>query len=256
MSAVDASARVAGVFVDEDERPLYLAVDLAAGDGGAHLAPDRIRASCARRSLVSRLGVERIAGCAANRGLMPILASTISAPPTSTSAWRATRISSQRVRRHRRRPRRSPAQSSRPRSEAASTRSSRDPPLTPPVSVGSQPDQADPASLPPTEWWSIVKRAVARANDEDGLDRAAALTYYGLLAIFPARIAPCRACSACSGVSGRRVARWGDVPPGGADAERPRRHGPARPPDHPRQTRPGARRLAPLARRVLSLGRS
>ena len=52
-----------------------------------------------------------------------------------------------------------------------------------------EPEKADPTALPPIGWWSILKRAVLRVKDEGGLDRAAALTYYALLAIFPAFIA-------------------------------------------------------------------
>ncbi len=53
---------VAGVFVDEDERPLYVAVDLAAGDGEARLVPIEFVLRAPGGALVTRLGVDRIAG--------------------------------------------------------------------------------------------------------------------------------------------------------------------------------------------------
>jgi membrane protein len=43
-----------------------------------------------------------------------------------------------------------------------------------------------PASLPNRSWWGILKRTVREFRDDNLTDWAAALTYYGVLAIFPA----------------------------------------------------------------------
>jgi len=43
-----------------------------------------------------------------------------------------------------------------------------------------------PASLPKRSWWGILKRTVREFRDDNLTDWAAALTYYGVLAIFPA----------------------------------------------------------------------
>jgi membrane protein len=46
-----------------------------------------------------------------------------------------------------------------------------------------------PTDMPARGWWRALKRATLRFKDENGADRAAGLTYYGLLSIFPAFIA-------------------------------------------------------------------
>jgi membrane protein len=46
-----------------------------------------------------------------------------------------------------------------------------------------------PTDLPKAGWVAILKRSVAQFKHDDVTDRAAALTYYGVLAIFPAIIA-------------------------------------------------------------------
>ncbi len=38
-------------------------------------------------------------------------------------------------------------------------------------------------------WWSTLKRTVQEFQDDELMDRAADLTYYGVLALFPALIA-------------------------------------------------------------------
>jgi membrane protein len=43
-----------------------------------------------------------------------------------------------------------------------------------------------PTDLRATSWWGVVKRTVAEFREDDATDWAAALTYYGILAIFPA----------------------------------------------------------------------
>ncbi len=47
----------------------------------------------------------------------------------------------------------------------------------------------DPTELPKTSWWATLKRTVSEFRDDNLTDWAAALTYYGVLAIFPALIA-------------------------------------------------------------------
>ncbi|WNO76369.1 YihY/virulence factor BrkB family protein [Streptomyces sp. AM8-1-1] len=43
-----------------------------------------------------------------------------------------------------------------------------------------------PAELPKKSWWSVLRRTAAEFKDDELADRAAALTYYGVLALFPA----------------------------------------------------------------------
>jgi membrane protein len=43
-----------------------------------------------------------------------------------------------------------------------------------------------PTKLPRRSWWEVLKRTVAEFKDDNLTDWAAALTYYGILAIFPA----------------------------------------------------------------------
>ncbi len=47
----------------------------------------------------------------------------------------------------------------------------------------------DPGDLPKRSWWATLKRTVSEFRDDNLTDWAAALTYYGLLALFPALIA-------------------------------------------------------------------
>jgi membrane protein len=44
----------------------------------------------------------------------------------------------------------------------------------------------DPTDLPKRSWWATLKRTVKEFQDDNLTDWAAALTYYGLLALFPA----------------------------------------------------------------------
>lgn len=48
----------------------------------------------------------------------------------------------------------------------------------------SAPDQ--PTELPKKSWGAVLKRTVAEFKEDELADRAAALTYYGILALFPA----------------------------------------------------------------------
>ena len=47
----------------------------------------------------------------------------------------------------------------------------------------------DPGDLPKRSWVATLKRTFKEFQDDDLTDWAAALTYYGLLALFPAMIA-------------------------------------------------------------------
>ncbi|MFF1546280.1 YihY/virulence factor BrkB family protein [Streptomyces sp. NPDC058291] len=43
-----------------------------------------------------------------------------------------------------------------------------------------------PAQLPKRSWWAVLKGTVREFQDDELTDRAAALTYYGVLSLFPA----------------------------------------------------------------------
>ncbi|GGP94913.1 YihY/virulence factor BrkB family protein [Streptomyces roseolilacinus] len=43
-----------------------------------------------------------------------------------------------------------------------------------------------PTDLPARSWWAVVRRTAGEALDDELPDRAAALTYYGVLSVFPA----------------------------------------------------------------------
>ncbi|MFD8568976.1 YihY/virulence factor BrkB family protein [Streptomyces sp. NPDC059639] len=44
----------------------------------------------------------------------------------------------------------------------------------------------DPTDLPARSWWAVVRRTAKEFLDDDLPDKAAALTYYGVLSLFPA----------------------------------------------------------------------
>ena len=46
-----------------------------------------------------------------------------------------------------------------------------------------------PTDLPKRSWWRVLKRTVAEFRDDNLTDSAAALTYYGLLSLFPMLLA-------------------------------------------------------------------
>jgi membrane protein len=48
---------------------------------------------------------------------------------------------------------------------------------------------ADPTDLPKRSWWEILKRTVREFQDDNLTDWAAALTYYGVMSLFPMLIA-------------------------------------------------------------------
>jgi membrane protein len=47
----------------------------------------------------------------------------------------------------------------------------------------------DPLELDRRSWWGVLKRTVTEFKDDNCTDWAAALTYYGVLAVFPAAVA-------------------------------------------------------------------
>jgi membrane protein len=50
-------------------------------------------------------------------------------------------------------------------------------------------EPAEPTDLPTRSWWQILKRTVAEFQDDNLTDWAAALTYYGVMSLFPMLIA-------------------------------------------------------------------
>jgi membrane protein len=48
---------------------------------------------------------------------------------------------------------------------------------------------ADPTDLPKRSWWQILKRTVREFQDDNLTDWAAALTYYGVMSLFPMLVA-------------------------------------------------------------------
>ncbi|MFF7390200.1 YihY/virulence factor BrkB family protein [Streptomyces scabiei] len=46
--------------------------------------------------------------------------------------------------------------------------------------------EGGPTGLPGRSWWAVVRRTVKEFQDDELADRAAALTYYGVLSLFPA----------------------------------------------------------------------
>ncbi|WP_435372412.1 YihY/virulence factor BrkB family protein [Streptomyces ficellus] len=44
----------------------------------------------------------------------------------------------------------------------------------------------EPTAMPKRSWWAVLKRTVKEFKDDELADRAAALTYYGVLSLFPA----------------------------------------------------------------------
>ncbi|MDX5569838.1 YihY/virulence factor BrkB family protein [Streptomyces sp. ID05-04B] len=47
-------------------------------------------------------------------------------------------------------------------------------------------EPGEPGQLPTRSWWAVLKGTVREFQDDDLTDRAAALTYYGVLSMFPA----------------------------------------------------------------------
>src|SRR3954451_14095592 len=50
-------------------------------------------------------------------------------------------------------------------------------------------EPGDPTDLPKRSWWQILKRTVAEFQDDNLTDWAAALTYYGVMSLFPMLVA-------------------------------------------------------------------
>ncbi|UUU34767.1 YihY/virulence factor BrkB family protein [Streptomyces sp. CA-210063] len=74
-----------------------------------------------------------------------------------------------------------------------------------------------PAGLPRRSWWAVVRRTVKEFQDDELSDRAAALTYYGVLSLFPALLV----LVSLLGVAGQRTTdrlldNIGDLAPGPA----------------------------------------
>src|SRR3954447_5550142 len=46
-----------------------------------------------------------------------------------------------------------------------------------------------PSDLPGRSWWAILKRTVKEFQDDNLTDWAAALTYYGVMSLFPMLVA-------------------------------------------------------------------
>ncbi|MFJ8649989.1 YihY/virulence factor BrkB family protein [Streptomyces sp. NPDC093546] len=44
----------------------------------------------------------------------------------------------------------------------------------------------EPTDMPKRSWWAVLRRTFAEFKDDELADRAAALTYYGVLSLFPA----------------------------------------------------------------------
>jgi membrane protein len=57
------------------------------------------------------------------------------------------------------------------------------------VTVAGRPAPESPTKIRGRGWWNTIKRTVAEFRDDNLTDWAAALTYYGVLAMFPALIA-------------------------------------------------------------------
>ncbi|MFE4702232.1 YihY/virulence factor BrkB family protein [Streptomyces sp. NPDC056738] len=84
------------------------------------------------------------------------------------------------------------------------------------VTEGSE-GQGGRVKLPARSWWSATWRTVKEFSDDELADRAAALTYYGVLSLFPALLVVV----SLLGVMGRRVTdrlleNVGDLAPGPA----------------------------------------
>jgi membrane protein len=44
----------------------------------------------------------------------------------------------------------------------------------------------EPTQMPRKAWWPVLRRTFGEFQDDELTDRAAALTYYGILSLFPA----------------------------------------------------------------------
>lgn len=60
-----------------------------------------------------------------------------------------------------------------------------------------------PTELAPASWWRAAKRIVSEFKDDELIDRAAALTYYGVLSIFPSMLVMV----SLIGLAGRRTSQ-------------------------------------------------
>ncbi|MGI4792479.1 MAG: hypothetical protein ACRYG8_00030, partial [Janthinobacterium lividum] len=56
----------------------------------------------------------------------------------------------------------------------------------PPADRKAGADATTPTEIPPKGWWAVAKRAVAGFSDDRVMAEAASVTFYSLLALFPA----------------------------------------------------------------------
>ncbi|MFD4626836.1 YihY/virulence factor BrkB family protein [Streptomyces sp. NPDC058475] len=74
-----------------------------------------------------------------------------------------------------------------------------------------------PSELPARSWWAVVRRTAKEFRDDELSDRAAALTYYGVLSMFPALLVLVSLLGlAGQGVTDRLLKSIGDLAPGPA----------------------------------------
>src|SRR3954469_24080030 len=60
---------------------------------------------------------------------------------------------------------------------------------TPQTSGQAERGPDEPTEVPRRGWWQVLKRTVKQFREDNLTDWAAALTYYGVLALFPALLA-------------------------------------------------------------------
>jgi membrane protein len=84
-----------------------------------------------------------------------------------------------------------------------------------PVEERAEREPDSPTDLPPVSWWAAVKRVLSEFKDDDLTDRAAALTYYSVLSIFPALLVVVSLVGlAGKSVSQSLITNLGDLAPG------------------------------------------
>ena len=72
--------------------------------------------------------------------------------------------------------------------DAPADREPRAPSTESPLPTDGPPPPAGPTDLPGAAWWATLKRTAKEFNDDGLTDWAAALTYYGVLSVFPGLI--------------------------------------------------------------------
>ncbi|MFE1289060.1 YihY/virulence factor BrkB family protein [Streptomyces sp. NPDC058751] len=77
--------------------------------------------------------------------------------------------------------------------------------------------QDRPVRLPARAWWAVARRTAREFQDDELADRAAALTYYGVLSLFPALLVAVSLLGVMGQrVTGRLLDSVGDLAPGPA----------------------------------------